>query len=403
MRTLLVSEIFPPKTGGSGRWFWEIYRRLPREEFLIAAGEDPRQEAFDQTHDLRLWRLPLTMRQWGLRSFEGLRGYWRSVRRLRRLARAEGVRMVHAGRCLPEGIMALGLKCRCRIPYACYVHGEDVNAASTSREQSWLVRRALGNAAYVIPNSKNTERILREDWHLPPERIHLLHPGVDTDRFVPAPHDASVRQRLGWRERPVVLTVGRLQKRKGHDHMILALDKIRAVIPNVLYTIIGDGEERGFLQQLVAQHKLQDHVQFLGETDDTTLVQCYQQCNLFALPNRQVGRDIEGFGMVLLEAQACGRPVLAGDSGGTAETMRVPETGRIADCTNSDTLAAVVIDLLREPDRLDQMGRLGREWVVATFDWKALSQQAQRIFAGLPGTAAPADKKEMNRVELSQL
>ena len=75
LNTLLVSDIFPPKTGGSGRWFWEIYRRLPRDFYVIAAGEDPRQEDFDRTHDLRLERLPLTMRAWGIVSLEGLRGY----------------------------------------------------------------------------------------------------------------------------------------------------------------------------------------------------------------------------------------------------------------------------------------------------------------------------------------
>src|SRR5262245_34041549 len=174
MLTLLISEIFPPKTGGSGRWFWEIYSRLPRAEFAVAAGEDPRAEEFDRTHDLRLWRMPLTMRAWGLRSFRALWGYWRSVRRLRKLAKAEGVGMVQAARCLPEGVMALGLKCRSGIPFACYVHGEDVNSASTSRELTWLTRRVLNNAAYVIPNSRNTERILREEWNLPAERVALL-------------------------------------------------------------------------------------------------------------------------------------------------------------------------------------------------------------------------------------
>lgn len=382
MKTLLVSDIFPPKTGGSGRWFWEIYRRLPREEFLIAAGEDPRQDAFDQTHDLKLWRLPLTLSQWGLRSFTALRGYCRAVRRLRRIVKAEQVTMVHCARCLPEGVMALGLKCRSGVPYACYVHGEDVNGATTSRELTWLARRVLRNAAYVIPNSNNTERILREEWGLPADKIKLLHPGVDTKRFVPAATDAEVRDELGWGNRTVVLTVGRLQKRKGHDHMIQALPEIREAIPDVLYAIVGDGEEREYLQRLVAEQGVQDHVRFMGETSDQTLIQCYQQCDLFALPNRQVDRDIEGFGMVLLEAQSCGKPVLAGDSGGTAETMRIPETGRIADCADVNKLANAVIDLLAERDRLAEMGRRGRDLVVANFDWSALSQQAEKIFEG---------------------
>ncbi len=138
MNTLLLSEIFPPKTGGSGRWFWEIYRRLPRESYVIAAGEDPRQCEFDSGHDLRVERLPLSLRSWGIVSLAGLRGYWRSIRGLRRVVAAERIGMIHCGRCLPEGIMGLALKLSSGIPYACYVHGEDVGTAQYSREHRWL-------------------------------------------------------------------------------------------------------------------------------------------------------------------------------------------------------------------------------------------------------------------------
>src|SRR5947208_9707704 len=144
--TLLVSEIFPPVHGGSGRWFWEIYRRLPREDYLIAAGEHPRQEEFDRTHDLRVVRLPLAMPMWGLRSWTGLRGYLGSARRLRRLMWLEDVRMVHCGRALPAGFTVWLLGWWTGIPYACFVHGEDVTTAATSRELSWMVKRVLRSA-----------------------------------------------------------------------------------------------------------------------------------------------------------------------------------------------------------------------------------------------------------------
>jgi phosphatidylinositol alpha-1,6-mannosyltransferase len=389
--TLLISEVFPPKHGGSGRWFWEIYQRLPREDFVIAAGEDPRQEEFDRSHDLRVARAPLAMPSWGLRSWQGLKGYWRAVRRLLPLLKSEGVRRIHCGRCLPEGVMALVLKWWTGIPYVCYVHGEDVRTASESRELSWLVRRVLWGADFAIPNSRNTRRILREEWGLPAERIRLLHPGVDARRFVPAEPDPAARARLGWGPRPVILTVGRLQKRKGHDQMIRAIGAIRATAPDVLYAIVGDGEERAPLEQLAAREGLSGHVQFLGERDDATLVQCFQQCDLFVLPNRQVGKDIEGFGMVLLEAQACGKPVIAGDSGGTSETMRIPESGRVVCCDGPDELAPLAAGLLADRDLRTRMGREGRRWVVERFDWEVLARQAERLFrlAPLPRTGRP--------------
>src|SRR5688572_20206941 len=104
MKSLLVSDIFPPKTGGSGRWFWEVYSRLPREQYVIAAGEDSKQVEFDRTHDLRITRLPLAMREWGVRSWSGLSGYWGATRRLGKLIRQQHVGMVHCGRVLPEGV-----------------------------------------------------------------------------------------------------------------------------------------------------------------------------------------------------------------------------------------------------------------------------------------------------------
>src|SRR5205823_3035593 len=149
MTTLLVSEIFPPRTGGSGRWFWEIYRRLPRADYLIAAGEHPQQAEFDAGHDLRVARVPLSFGNWGLKSWTGLRGYGRAVARLWKLIRREKVTMLHCGRCLPEGFVAWILSRLTGIGYGCFVHGEDVTTAALSREYSWMVRRVFGRARWV--------------------------------------------------------------------------------------------------------------------------------------------------------------------------------------------------------------------------------------------------------------
>ena len=177
-----------------------------------------------------------------------------------------------------------------------------------------------------------------------------------------------------------MLTVGRLQERKGHDVMIEALPTIREAIPNVLYSIVGGGEQLSRLKQLVIEHGVAEHVQFLGEVDDQKMIRCYQQCDLFALPNRQVGRDIEGFGMVLVEAQACGRPVLAGASGGTRETMDIGRTGVVVPCEEADGLATEVTRLLLDREGLEEMGKAARPWVVEHLDWNALSRQAAEQF-----------------------
>jgi phosphatidylinositol alpha-1,6-mannosyltransferase len=207
-----------------------------------------------------------------------------------------------------------------------------------------------------------------------------MHPGVDTSQFVPSPPDPSVRDRLGWSNRRVILTVGALQKRKGQDMMIRALPAIRTRCPDVLYAIVGEGWERPYLDRLVAEHGVGDVVQFRGATADAELIECYQQCDLFALPNRQVGWDFEGFGIVLLEAQACGRPVMAGLSGGTSETIQPSETGLLVSCETPEPIVDAVCPILDDPERGARMGARGRDWVVKRFDWNVLSLQAQEMF-----------------------
>lgn len=380
-RVLLISEVFPPQTGGSGRWFWEIYRRLPREQIAIAAGEHPQQAEFDSRHDVAVDRIPLCIGDWGLCSRVGRQGYYRALTAVARVIKERGSSELHCGRALPEGLIALFLKARYGIPYLCYAHGEELAFAESSRELRWLTRRALKGARALIANSMNTRHLLISRWGACNSKVKVLHPGTDTKRFVPSGRDEHVRQSLGWQRRTVVLTAGRLQRRKGQDMMIRALPAILPRVPDLLYSIVGDGEDRHYLRRLADELGVADHVEFRGEPNDEGLVRCYQQCDLFALPNRAVGCDIEGFGIVLVEAQACGKPVLAGDSGGTQETMRVGETGLIIDCTRPEPLASAVIELLGDPLRRRSMGFAGRLWAERQFDWGALSNQAQSLFA----------------------
>ena len=291
--------------------------------------------------------------------------------------------MIHAARPLSEGLVARMVRFRTGIPYCCYTHGEDINIATTSRELKWLTRRVLRGANAIIANSSFTRELLLKDWQVPPKKVQLLHPGVDCDYFHPVAPNAEVRKRFGWEGRQVILTVGRLQRRKGQDVMIEVVAKLRERFPNLLYAIVGAGEERTRLQEIVTRLNVASCVQFLSEVKDSELLHCYQQCDLFALPNRTVGKDVEGFGMVLLEAQACGRPVLAGASGGTGETLQPGETGVLVPCDRPDEPVAALAELLADSDRLNRMGRVGRAWVEGKFNWPALAIEAQRMFAEL--------------------
>jgi phosphatidyl-myo-inositol dimannoside synthase len=378
-RVLLVTEVFPPQTGGSGRWLYEVYRRMPQESVFVAAGEYIGTEEFDRDEELAIERWPLNFANWGIGSLQGLGQYWRAYRWVAAEVRRHGVREVHCGKCLPEGWLAWMLKQTRRVPYVCYVHGEELSYADKSRELAWMMRRVFAGARLVIANSQNTARLLREKWPVDEKRLAVLNPGVDAQRFVPAERDERVRQSLGWSGRRVVLTVGRLQTRKGHDMLIRALPAIARRVPSVLYAIVGDGGERQRLEKLVDEIGVRELVRFHGEPADEKLIECYQQCDLFALPNREVNGDFEGFGMVLVEAQACGKPVIAGASGGTRETMRMPETGLIVSCEGPELLGEAVVELLTDEARCEVMGRAARSWAEKQFDWKSLAKQAARL------------------------
>lgn len=401
MNVLLLSLVFPPDRGGSGRWLWELYRRLPSGDasrpfgvHVVTGpggrtladpagqrelGPPPDIAAFDAASPIPITRIPLEFTDWGLLGRGGAQ-YLRALRGLRRVIARTRPDAIHCGKCLPEGVLGAVVQRWHRIPFTCYVHGEELTLAGTSKELTVLSRFVLHQASTVVANSGHTKQMLLEKWRVPAERVVVMHPGVDTTAFTPAVRDEAVRARLGWTNRRVVLTVGALQKRKGQDMMIRALPAVRARCPDVLYAIAGEGWERTYLNGLVEELGVQDAVQFRRPPQDRELVECYQQCDLFALPNRQVGWDLEGFGIVLIEAEACGRPVVAGRSGGTADTMSVPATGELVSCDSPEPLAQMVADLLEDAGRREAMGACGRQWAVEHFDWSVLTAQARRIF-----------------------
>jgi phosphatidylinositol alpha-1,6-mannosyltransferase len=380
MTTLLLTENFPPAIGGTSRWFWELARRMPRGQVVVGAGACPGDAEFDRAHDTPVHRLPLRFDDWGVFGWSGWRRYRRAARAVALLARREGVRAVRCGRLVPEGWIARASA----LPYACFVHGEELAVARTSRQLSWMTRRVLAGAEFVIANGHHTAELLRSGWGLEPGRTRILHPGVDAERFVSAPRDEAMRERLGWAGRQVVLTVSRLQKRKGHDRVIEAVADLAHRFPDLLYAVVGDGEEAPALGALARRLDVADRVLFHGALDEESLLRAYQQCDVFALANREVDGDFEGFGMVLLEAEACCKPVIAGRSGGTGEAVLSGETALLIDGSDPREIAAAIAALLDDPARCSRMGARGRIWVEERFAFAGRMAEAARVL-GLDG------------------
>ena len=378
-KTLLLTENFPPKEGGSGRWFWELYSRLPNDKVLIVANDTPEGREFDKTHELDIVRIELESTEWGLASTKGLGFYWETIRKVLKLIKEHDIKEVHCGRVIPEGVIARALKLLAGARYNCFVHGEDVETAATSREHSLLVKNVCKNASMLICNSENTANIVRKLGFDSGSKCEVLHPGVDTNRFEVAAPDTSFRQQMGWSGKRVLLTVGRLQRRKGQDFLIKSMPALLKEFPDLFYAVVGRGECYDELISLVDQHKLHDNVCVYPDMDDEALIKCYQQCDIFILPNRTIDNDIEGFGMVLVEAQVCGKPVIAGDSGGTRETMNIGKTGHIIDCSSTENLLNGLSPILRNREIVDGEVDIA-DYAKNRFNWDQHVAKAKRLF-----------------------
>lgn len=378
-KTLLLTENFPPKEGGSGRWFWELYSRLPNDKVLIVANDTPEGREFDKTHELDIVRIELESTEWGLASTKGLGFYWETIRKVLKLIKEHDIEEVHCGRVIPEGVIARALKLLAGARYNCFVHGEDVETAATSREHSLIVQNVCKNASMLICNSENTANIVRKLGFDSGSKCEVLHPGVDTSRFEVAAPDTSFRQKMGWSGKRVLLTVGRLQRRKGQDFLIKSMPALLKEFPDLFYAVVGRGECYDELISLVDQHKLHDNVCVYPNMDDEALIKCYQQCDIFILPNRTIDNDIEGFGMVLVEAQVCGKPVIAGDSGGTRETMNIGKTGHIIDCGSTENLLNGLSPILRNREIVDGEVDIA-DYAKKRFNWDQHVAKAKRLF-----------------------
>lgn len=369
---LVFSEVFPPMHGGSGRWLWEVYSRLDSKKYVVVAGHSSGDSEFDKSTDMTIHRIHFNYSSWSdwvLFSLGGLKFYWHLFKTLKNIVNQYDVKAIHCGRCIPEGFVAMLFKLFKGIPYYCYIHGEDIENSATSRSMTAMLKPVLKRADLLICNSKNSHRLLLQHWDVNKKQCCIVNPGANTKKFVTAPRDESKRQQLGWKDRFVLITVSRLEERKGHDMMVKAMAEIVKSVPNALYTIIGCGPRQAYLETLTKELNLTECILFMPNVSDADMITFYQQADVFVLPNRDIGRNIEGFGIVMIEAQACGIPAIGGMSGGTPETVIHGETGYSLDCSTPDQLVRHVILLAQDETKRTQMGQKAHEHA-QQFDWE---------------------------------
>lgn len=285
---------------------------------------------------------------------------------------------------IDDGHLGVWLRRWLRLPFLVYAHGNeilDVLQGMAPRE-----RLQLQTADRIVANSRFTAGLV-EQAGVDGRRIHVIHPGCDAERFQPGPVARPLRERLlgaraGGR---VVLTVGNLVERKGHDMVIQALAQIIRRIPDATYLIVGEGPYRDNLDRLARAEGVRDHVVFAGRVDADELPGVYALSDVFVMPSRvrPAACDVEGFGLVFLEANACGKPVIGGRTGGIPEAIVDGKTGFLVEPESVADIAEHLGTVLTDRELAAEMGRQGRTRVKAHFSWADAAAQVQELVTAM--------------------
>lgn len=368
MKHLLVTNDFPPKIGGIQSLLWEWWRRLPSDSFAVLTSPYAGSEEFDASQSYRIERTTEPV----------LLPHPFMVRRINRMAREIGADFVVLDPALPLGAVGRALD----LPYMVVLHGAEVTVPGRLPVTSHILGHVLRGAEHVIAAggypAREGRRAAGRD--LP---TTIVPPGVDTSRFAPidaAQRDAA-RVRFGLSaDDEVVLGVSRLVPRKGFDVVIRAVARLAPSRPRLRLVIGSTGRDESRLRDIARDTGAP--VTFLGRVSHDDLPVLYGCADVFAMMcrNRWAGLEQEGFGIVFVEAAACGVPQVAGDSGGAAEAVADGVTGYVIDDPEDvDTLAARIATILDEPGLRASMGRAARERAVSEFDYDVLAARLGRV------------------------
>jgi len=362
-RTLLVTNAFPPKVGGIQTFLEGLWRSLPADRVSVLAPEWEGATAYDSSEPFPVAR-------------DRDRFMWPGPnlrRRVHDLIERSGVEVVVFGDAFPLAQLGPELA-EAGIPYLVIAHGFDYWLSTMPGTNAWL-RRATGMSSRVPVCSAFIGKTVRTavPAHVP---VSVLTPGVDVERFRPDLRTDDLRARHGLGDRPVAVCVSRLVARKGQDVLIRAMRRVRRRVPDAALLIVGGGPAERRLRRLAAEAP-PSSVIFAGQVSAEDLPRYYALGDVFAMPcrNRLGGLEVEGWGIVSIEAAAAGRPVVIGDSGGARETLRDGETGFLVDGADVAEVADAVSLLLEDRGLAEGMGKAGRAWAEGEHTWSRSAEQ----------------------------
>jgi phosphatidylinositol alpha-1,6-mannosyltransferase len=366
VRTLVVTNDFPPRPGGIQAFVHSLAARQPAGEIVVYAPAWKGAAAFDADQAYPVVRHPTSL----------MLPEPRVLRRAREIAAAEGCDRVWFGAAAPLGLLARPL------------HLDRAIASTHGHEVGWALlpgaRQALGRIGRDVDVVTYLGEYTRERLARVVPRLERLPSGVDTELFRPGSGGEEVRRRHGLSDRPVVVCVSRLVPRKGQDVLVRAMPAIRRRVPDAALLCVGGGPYRDTLTRLARDVGVADAVMLTGSVPWSELPAHYDAGDVFAMPcrTRRAGLEVEGLGIVFLEASATGLPVVAGRSGGSPDAVLNGKTGHLVDGTSVEAVADSVASLLDDPERRRVMGAAGREWVEAEWRWDVLAGRLRELLAG---------------------
>ncbi|WAL95036.1 glycosyltransferase family 4 protein [Streptomyces sp. Je 1-369] len=377
-KTLIVTNDFPPRPGGIQAFLHNMALRLDPERLVVYASTWKRGRegaeataAFDAEQPFQVVRDSTTM----------LLPTPRVTRRAVSLLREHGCTSVWFGAAAPLGLMAPALRKAGATRLVATTHGHEAGWAQLPASRQLL--RRIGDSTDTITylGEYTRSRIAAALSPAAAGRMVQLPPGVDEKTFHPGSGGDAVRARLGLTDRPVVVCVSRLVPRKGQDTLILAMPRILSAEPDAVLLIVGGGPYEKDLRRLAAETGVADSVRFTGAVPWSELPAHYGAGDVFAMPcrTRRGGLDVEGLGIVYLEASATGLPVVAGDSGGAPDAVRDGETGWVVRGAAPEEAADRIVALLGDAELRSRMGEQGRAWVEERWRWDTLAENLKSL------------------------
>ena len=376
-RTLIVTNDFPPRQGGIQSFVHALATRLPTGTVTVYASAWKGAAEFDTQQPFPVIRHPTSL----MLPVPGV------ARRAAAIAREHGCDSVLFGAAAPLGLITPALRKAGVTRAVALTHGHEAGWATLPGARTVL--RRIGDEVDVVTylGEYTRVRLARALSPAAAGRMVRLAPGVDVTFFRPGAGGAAVRERLGLTSRPVVACVSRMVPRKGQDTLIKAWPAVRAQVSGAVLLLVGDGPYAPALKRLAHRLSVSDDVVFTGPVPWPELPSYYDAANVFAMPcrTRRAGLDVEGLGIVYLEASATGLPVIGGDSGGAPDAILDGESGYVVN--DVPGAATRIIELLHDPARAKAMGDKGLAWVDR--EWRE-ELPAARLATILAGDASPS-------------